>query len=226
MVNRGDFEDLRRQHPEVDRLLIGVLAQMVDRLTRQVAELTEIPGTVRIYRRIVALAELYGGDGEVATSDPVEIPLTQDQLASLAGVHLRLTSRVLGEARAAGLLDTNKGRLVDQGPARPAQPGPAPGLTASAPRSAERGGDGIGDDAGEPAAALGARCTPSGASTGSVAATAAQSATRSCGRSASSSASTASKAAASAGRSARWTLTHTTGASGPTASSTAMIQNA
>ena len=112
VVNRSDFEDLRRQHPEVDRLLIGVLAKMVDRLTRQVAELTEIPGTVRIYRRIVALAELYGGDGEVATSDPVEIPLTQDQLASLAGVHLRLTSRVLGEARAAGLLDTNKGRLV------------------------------------------------------------------------------------------------------------------
>ncbi len=112
VVNRGDFEDLRRRHPEVDRLLIGVLAQMVDRLTRQVAELTEIPGTARIYRRIVALAELYGGNGEGAPSDPVEIPLTQDQLASLAGVHLRLTSRVLGEARAAGLLDTNKGRLV------------------------------------------------------------------------------------------------------------------
>lgn len=112
VVNRSDFEDLRRQHPEVDRLLIGVLAQMVDRLTRQVAELTEIPGTVRVYRRIVALAELYGGDGEMAPSDPVEIPLTQDQLASLAGVHLRLTSRVLGEARGAGLLDTNKGRLV------------------------------------------------------------------------------------------------------------------
>jgi len=112
VVNRGDFEELRRQHPEVDRLLIGVLAQMVDRLTRQVAELTEVPGTVRIYRRIVALAELYGGNGEGVPEEAVEIPLTQDQLASLAGVHLRLTSRVLGEARAAGLLDTNKGRLV------------------------------------------------------------------------------------------------------------------
>jgi CRP/FNR family cyclic AMP-dependent transcriptional regulator len=112
VVNRGDFEELRRQHPEVDRLLIGVLAQMVERLTRQVAELTETPGTVRIYRRIVALAELYGGNGEGAPEEGVEIPLTQDQLASLAGVHLRLTSRVLGEARAAGLLDTNKGRLV------------------------------------------------------------------------------------------------------------------
>ena len=43
---------------------------------------------------------------------PIEIPLTQDQLAGLAGVHLRLTSRVLGEARAAGLLDTSKRRLV------------------------------------------------------------------------------------------------------------------
>jgi len=111
VVGRGEFEELRQQHPEVDRLLIGVLVAMVDRLTRQVAELTDVPGTVRIYRRIVALAELYADDAGPAT-DPIEIPLTQDQLAGLAGVHLRLTSRVLGEARAAGLLDTSKRRLV------------------------------------------------------------------------------------------------------------------
>jgi CRP/FNR family transcriptional regulator, cyclic AMP receptor protein len=110
VVSRGDFEDLRRLHPAVDRLLVGVLTAMVERLTRQVAELTDVPGTVRIYRRIVALAELYGGDG-LGRQD-AEIPLTQDQLAGLAGVHLRLTSRVLGEARRAGLLETNKGRLV------------------------------------------------------------------------------------------------------------------
>jgi len=111
VVGRGEFEELRQQHPEVDRLLIGVLVAMVDRLTRQVAELTDVPGTVRIYRRIVALAELYADDDATAPA-PIEIPLTQDQLAGLAGVHLRLTSRVLGEARAAGLLDTSKRRLV------------------------------------------------------------------------------------------------------------------
>ena len=111
VVGRGEFEELRQQHPEVDRLLIGVLVAMVDRLTRQVAELTDVPGTVRIYRRIVALAELYA-DEAGAASAPIEIPLTQDQLAGLAGVHLRLTSRVLGEARAEGLLDTSKRRLV------------------------------------------------------------------------------------------------------------------
>ena len=111
VVGRGEFEELRQQHPEVDRLLIGVLVAMVDRLTRQVAELTDVPGTVRIYRRIVALAELYAGDAGAAAA-PIEIPLTQDQLAGLAGVHLRLTSRVLGEARAAALLDTSKRRLV------------------------------------------------------------------------------------------------------------------
>lgn len=110
VIGRGEFEELRQQHPEVDRLLIGVLVAMVDRLTRQVAELTDVPGTVRIYRRIVALAELYADDSGAAA--PIEIPLTQDQLAGLAGVHLRLTSRVLGEARAAGLLDTSKRRMV------------------------------------------------------------------------------------------------------------------
>ena len=111
VVGRGEFEELRQQHPEVDRLLIGVLVAMVDRLTRQVAELTDVPGTVRIYRRIVALAELYADEAGAAAA-PIEIPLTQDQLAGLAGVHLRLTSRVLGEARADGLLDTSKRRLV------------------------------------------------------------------------------------------------------------------
>jgi CRP-like cAMP-binding protein len=111
VVGRGEFEELRQQHPEVDRLLIGVLVAMVDRLTRQVAELTDVPGTVRIYRRIVALAELYADEAGKAAA-PIEIPLTQDQLAGLAGVHLRLTSRVLGEARADGLLDTSKRRLV------------------------------------------------------------------------------------------------------------------
>ena len=112
VVGRGEFEELRQQHPEVDRLLIGVLVAMVDRLTRQVAELTDVPGTVRIYRRIVALAELYADDDAASPAASIEIPLTQDQLAGLAGVHLRLTSRVLGEARAAGLLDTSKRRLV------------------------------------------------------------------------------------------------------------------
>ena len=111
VVGRGEFEELRQEHPEVDRLLIGVLVAMVDRLTRQVAELTDVPGTVRIYRRIVALAELYADEAGAAAA-PIEIPLTQDQLAGLAGVHLRLTSRVLGEARAEGLLDTSKRRLV------------------------------------------------------------------------------------------------------------------
>jgi CRP/FNR family transcriptional regulator, cyclic AMP receptor protein len=122
VIGRGEFEELRQQYPEVDRLLIVVLVSMVDRPPRQVAELTDVPGTVRIYRRIVALAELYGdtaapdgaGDDRPDRDDvtPIEIPLTQDQLAGLAGVHLRLTSRVLGEARAAGLLDTSTRRLV------------------------------------------------------------------------------------------------------------------
>ena len=121
VIGRGEFEELRQQYPEVDRLLIVVLVSMVDRLTRQVAELTDVPGTVRIYRRIVALAELYGDtaarygagdDRPDGDATPIEIPLTQDQLAGLAGVHLRLTSRVLGEARAAGLLDTSTRRLV------------------------------------------------------------------------------------------------------------------
>ena len=111
VVGRGEFEELRQQHPEVDRLLIGVLVAMVDRLTRQVAELTDVPGTVRIYRRIVALAELYTDEAGTAAA-PIEIPLTQDQLA---GPGRRAPAADEPGARRGprrGLLDTSKRRLV------------------------------------------------------------------------------------------------------------------
>jgi CRP-like cAMP-binding protein len=41
-----------------------------------------------------------------------EIPISQQQLASMTGVGLRITNRVLNEARAEGVLETGKKRIV------------------------------------------------------------------------------------------------------------------
>jgi CRP-like cAMP-binding protein len=105
-LSRQDFEELRRRHPSVDRFLIAILSAQVRRLSDQVVELIELPAPARVYRRIVAMGELFGG------TDGTVIPLTQSQLASLAGVKLRVTNRVVAEARRNGLLQTGRHRLV------------------------------------------------------------------------------------------------------------------
>jgi CRP-like cAMP-binding protein len=98
-LSRSAFEELRRSHPSVDRFLVAVLAAEVRRLSQQIVELTELPAETRVYRRIVAMAELFD-----ATEDGASIPLAQHHLASLAYAKLRATNRVLADARRDGVL--------------------------------------------------------------------------------------------------------------------------
>ena len=107
VLNRNDFDDMRQRHPAVNDLLLASLSGLVERLSAQIAEMYECDGTTRIHRQLVRLGELFE-----ATEPDGTIPITQHQLASIAGVKLRLTNRVLGEAVAAGMLSTGKRRIV------------------------------------------------------------------------------------------------------------------
>jgi CRP-like cAMP-binding protein len=106
LLHQDDFDELRRQGPAVNELLIRILVARVRRLTNQVAELAELPPSARIHRRLVALGELF----EVIDTD-APIPISQNQLASLAGTKLRVTNRVLSEARRQGVLETRRRRI-------------------------------------------------------------------------------------------------------------------
>lgn len=107
VLQQADFHELRRRLPAVNDLLIRVLVARVRRLTHQLTDLADLPAPVRIHRQVVALGELF----EVAgTEGP--IPVSQHQVASLAGAKLRVTNKVLSEARAAGLLTTGRRRIV------------------------------------------------------------------------------------------------------------------
>jgi CRP-like cAMP-binding protein len=69
------FDDLRRRHPGVDRLLIEVLSAEVRRLTGRLAEALYESAETRVVRRLIELDRIYDGI----------IPLTQDSVASMAG---------------------------------------------------------------------------------------------------------------------------------------------
>jgi CRP/FNR family transcriptional regulator, cyclic AMP receptor protein len=101
VLSRYQVEELRASGAAIDRFLVDLLANRVDRLTGQLTELASVPAPERVYRRIVDLAKIFG-----ATKTGSQIPVTQAQIASMAGVGLRITNRVIGQAGRDGLLTT------------------------------------------------------------------------------------------------------------------------
>lgn len=105
-LRREDFESLRRDHPEVDRFLIEVLAAQVRRLSAHLREALYVPAETRVLRRLVTLCDSYrDGEGSVV------VPLTQDDVASLAGTSRPTTNRVLKAAGDQGIVKVGRGRI-------------------------------------------------------------------------------------------------------------------
>ena len=102
-----DIEALRQRYPRISDVFIHALLRLVQRLTTQVSELSELDGSTRLYRQLWRLGDVYENRRAGA-----ELPISQQQLASLTGVGLRITNRVLNEARAEGILETGKHRIV------------------------------------------------------------------------------------------------------------------
>jgi CRP-like cAMP-binding protein len=110
-LHRDQFAELRARHPSVDAFLVNVLAEEVGRLSGLLVEALHVPVDTRVLRRLVALAEAYR-DPEEPGDGPIEVPLTQEDLASLAGTSRATVNRVVGEAEKAGLVELRRGRVI------------------------------------------------------------------------------------------------------------------
>lgn len=99
----AEFQRLRKEHPSVDQVLIGFLAEEVRRQNELLLEALYVPVERRVLRRLVELAEVYGGSA---------IPLTQEQLAEIAGTSRATVNRVLREEQARGALELRRGKTV------------------------------------------------------------------------------------------------------------------
>ena len=104
-LHRQQFDELRRNHAAVDRLLVELLAAQVRRLTAQLVEALYLPVDRRLMRRLADLAALYGASGEV------EIPLRQDDLASMAGTTRPTANRILRKLQDSGVVALRKGHI-------------------------------------------------------------------------------------------------------------------
>ena len=106
-IDQTSFSRLRGSYPAVDRLLIDVLAQRVRRLSDQLVEALYSPVEARVARRLLHAAERWGGaiDGTV-------VPLTQEDLAGMAGTTRPTVSRVVGQFVEMGLVTVSRGRVA------------------------------------------------------------------------------------------------------------------
>lgn len=107
MLHRDAFVELRQNHPSVDEFLLALLADEVRRLSNLLVEALYVPAETRVLRRLAALTDLYV-DGDEAP----KIPLTQEDLASLAGTSRSTVNRVLGAIEKDGLVEVSRGRIT------------------------------------------------------------------------------------------------------------------
>ena len=106
-VHRIEFDELRAKHPSVDRMLVTLLAHQVRRMDGLLTEAYYDNAGKRLIRRLLELATVYdNGGGEVV------IPLTQEQLASLAGASRATVSAVLSAERKRGTIALRRGATV------------------------------------------------------------------------------------------------------------------
>ena len=74
------FRDLREHHPQVQTLVLSLMARRIEELSDRLVEAMYSSLDERVLRRLLELAAVYAeGPG------PVVIPLTQDHLAELVG---------------------------------------------------------------------------------------------------------------------------------------------
>jgi CRP-like cAMP-binding protein len=110
-VVESEFRRLRKQHPGVDQLLIDFLANEVRMLNERLLEALYVPADRRVVRRLAELAHLYGGDG------PAVIPLTQEELAGLAGTSRATVNQVLNGLQDKGTVELKRGKTIITDPA-------------------------------------------------------------------------------------------------------------
>lgn len=104
-LRRATFTELQRRHPEVTGVLVEMLAAQVRRLSEQLLDAYTLTAEERVLKQLTRLAESFA-DAGAAT-----IPLTQEDLASLAGTTRPTANRALQGLVDDGRITLRRGRI-------------------------------------------------------------------------------------------------------------------
>ena len=106
-VYKTDFDELRRSHPRVTELVITFLTNEVRMLNERLVEALYVSAELRVLRRLSEVVALFGSgaDGDIV------VPLTQEELATLAGTSRATVNATLGDAQRRGILELGRGKV-------------------------------------------------------------------------------------------------------------------
>lgn len=104
-LRRTRFHELQREHPQVTIVLVEMLAAQVRRLSEQLLDAHTLSAEQRVLKQLRVLADSFA-EGESAV-----IPLTQEDLASLAGTTRPTANRALQGLVDAGRIVLRRGRI-------------------------------------------------------------------------------------------------------------------
>jgi len=121
-VHRDDFTRLREEYPAVNEVLVRLLAARVRRTSELYVEALFVGAETRVLRRLHELADLYG-QGVPGTI----IPLSQQEIAGLAGTSRATVNRVLRAEAARGSVELHRGQTTVVDPAVLARRAGSPG---------------------------------------------------------------------------------------------------
>jgi CRP-like cAMP-binding protein len=111
------FNEFRRSKPTMDRVLTDALIAEVRRLSGALVEALYLPVDRRIVRRLVELVATYPpeSDGRVV------VPLTQEDLAQLAGTTRSTANKLLRALEDSGVVGLTRGKIDILDPERLSQ---------------------------------------------------------------------------------------------------------
>lgn len=101
-LHRSQFEALRSADPQIDRCLVASLAAQVTRLSEHLLEMLFVPTQLRIIRRLLVLAEEFGG---------APITVTQEELGLMSGTTRPTVNEVLRDLARQGAVRLGRGRI-------------------------------------------------------------------------------------------------------------------
>jgi CRP-like cAMP-binding protein len=107
-LHRDDVDALRVNYPSVDRVLVTVLAAKLARVSTLMTEAHTVAADKRVLRRLLDLVPAFA---TAANDGRIVVPLSQDDLAGLAGTTRETVNRTLRDAQQAGLLAPGRGRV-------------------------------------------------------------------------------------------------------------------
>jgi CRP-like cAMP-binding protein len=103
LLTRADFETLLAEQPTIARLLVAMLDTRLRATSRYLLEALYVPADARVLRQLARLADIYHGQSS--------IPVTQDDLATMAGTTRQTVNRTLRDAQEDGLVAVSRGRI-------------------------------------------------------------------------------------------------------------------